>query len=282
MQELSRMMLFRLLQDDENIPQNVKEVIAVNECILKGIEELFIIRDSERQNMLETRNSITSAVRFSDIQSALTRNISELLQKRFETISVRDVERFAVNLSRRVERIGASRDQTDRAKTMFNRVIKDLAEFSKMVIPAIKEYSLGKEKTEEMPQVFLSHAYDDCLYAYALFHFFYDAGIYLYVGWMHNDDINDGRQLKSILQDELEESQQLLLLRTPNSELDIKGKQSIRPWCSWEVGNYYGKNNGNEKFFLNLYSKNVYENIQLHGMKLLTGVSGGRMFGVDI
>lgn len=65
---------------------------------------------------------------------------------------------------------------------------------------------------------------------------------------MHNEIEEDGRIVKNMLQTRLEESSQLLFLRTLNSELDIQGKQMQRPWCAWKLGNFYRKESGEEMY----------------------------------
>lgn len=130
---------------------------------------------------------------------------------------------------------------------------------------------------EDKPQVFLSHAYADKIYTILLFYYFYVHGIYLYVDWMHQEKQTDGRVLKRTLQKELSDSCQLLFLRSANSEMNIRGKHHIRPWCSWELGNFYSLKHSCEKYFLNLYSVDGYADMHLDGMKLLKGIVGGKL-----
>ena len=169
------------------------------------------------------------------------------------------------------------------SRGLFNQVINELGAFNEKTVLR-EELPRQCLEREGMNQVFLSHAYDDRLYAGALFDFFYHRGIYLYVDWMHHDEIKEGKKLKTILTQELSRSEQLLFLRTINSELNISGKQYLRPWCSWELGNFYRKN-GAEKYLINLYSVQDYGNsndIMLHGLKLYTGTSNGLLLGREI
>lgn len=99
---------------------------------------------------------------------------------------------------------------------------------------------------------------------------------------MHNEIENGGREVKRIFQMRLDESMQLLFLRTQNSELDIQGKQMIRPWCAWELENFYGKKHGEEKYINNLYSVYCYSNILIHGLKLYTGFQGNKLKEIEI
>lgn len=101
---------------------------------------------------------------------------------------------------------------------------------------------------------------------------------------MNQKDQKDGRVLKNNLENALADSEQLLFIRSVNSELDINGKHIIRPWCSWELGNFYTKNK-DEKYFINLYSVRDYKdksNIQIHGMKLFQDVVGQKLTGPAI
>lgn len=112
------------------------------------------------------------------------------------------------------------------------------------------------EKPEEWNQVFLSHAFSDKLYAFVLFYKLYREGIYLYVDWMHNGELNPN-VIKEALAKALDESEQLLLLRTPNSELSVKGSQMIRGWCSWELGYFYARDDKrSELYYLEQYDLN--------------------------
>lgn len=97
-------------------------------------------------------------------------------------------------------------------------------------------------------KVFLSHAYDDRILALALFIEFYKNNIYLYVDWMHNGIINNGIHLKDTLERELLESDNLVLLRTPNSE--INGNGNLRQWCAWEIGCFRGNHSNKCKSYL--------------------------------
>lgn len=171
------------------------------------------------------------------------------------------------------------RKQNQNSRNLFNKIINSLDVINDKLISRneLPEYMMDKC---DFPQVFLSHAYDDRLYALTLFIYFYNRNIYLYVDWMHNDKINDGIELKHSLKSELELSDQLLFLRTLNNELDIQGKHMLRQWCAWELGNFYYKSQ--EKYMINLYSVDKYNNSQLHGLKLYTGTEGSRLIGSEI
>ena len=110
---------------------------------------------------------------------------------------------------------------------------------------------------QNMPKVFLSHAYTDQPVTMSLFKYLYKNNIYLYVDWMHNTKMQT-LKLKNSLIRELNSSHQILFLRTLNSELKLRGgNNQIRQWCAWEIGcfdciNQYNNNNNN-KFYFNVY-----------------------------
>ena len=147
-------------------------------------------------------------------------------------------------------------------------------------IPVDPEMYKGKIQT----YAFLSHAYVDKLYCIALFKYFIDNGIYLYIDWMHHREADNGLDLKRTLGHELCRSEQLLFLRSPNSELQLKGNKSVRSWCSWELGYFASQTHPDEPWFgeeylLNLYYNGPYYNLMLHGMRELTNIQNSRMIG---
>lgn len=142
---------------------------------------------------------------------------------------------------------------------------------------------LKKEFFEEnTSNVFLSYAFDDRLYTYALYIYMKSRGVNLFVDWMHNGAINDGRQIKRNISKEIEKADQFLFMRTMNSEFNVRGG-NIRQWCAWELGQFYNYSKGEDNaFVINLYSKNNKTNSQnnmLHGMKVLSSINNCRLHG---
>lgn len=78
---------------------------------------------------------------------------------------------------------------------------------------------------------------------------------FLYVNWMW-DRVNSNSSItKSKLERALADSEQLLFLRTTNSELRVRGNNnSVRQWCAWEIGNYYNKHK-DEKYYTSFYDR---------------------------
>lgn len=128
-------------------------------------------------------------------------------------------------------------------------------------------------------RVFLSYAFKDRLYAFCLFIYMYFKGIFLYVDFLFCGKLNSGVDIKKNLHNQLSLSNQLLFLRSINSELSIRGNANIRGWCSWELGTFYTNKSMNKdaKFYINLYSKKgkKINNKQLDGIRPLTNIVGG-------
>lgn len=271
MEQLSRVQLYQRLID-KDISEKLSDVLRININILSGVEENFLTSDQRNESKEIDYFYLIDRIR----------NNAEMLGVDNQNISYSSVIKLKENIKKIVfdyeEKEGAFKRN---ARNLFNRLINELGRFNSKIIDSV-EYLGDMRQKSDMKQVFLSHAYDDKVYSLALFLYFYEQGIYLYVGWMHNEDMLDGRELKIELQRQLDKSSQLLFLRTLNSELDIQGKQMLRPWCAWELGNFYCGKHGGEKYLLNLYSVDCYKNIQLHGLKLYTGVVGNMLQGIEI
>ena len=112
----------------------------------------------------------------------------------------------------------------------------------------------GKEETEIpfeklsrkklQKRVFLSYSVKDKLYTLLLFTLAKKYNVFLSVDWMINDVDEDGSNLKNVLFRVLNSADNLLFLRTLNSEFNVKGVAQVRQWCSWEIGTFYHKNDG--------------------------------------
>lgn len=128
--------------------------------------------------------------------------------------------------------------------------------------------------------VFLSYAYTDKLYTIGLFLFFEKRGILLFIDWMNNPEHLSGYELKVSLNKALTKCEQLLFLRSVNSELSIRGSSQIRQWCSWEIGNYYCKR-PSEKFYTAIYedkvNPNYKRNLMLSTFAPLNDIQSGKM-----
>ena len=275
MESLSRLQLYRDMLSNERRQIYTSDQIAVlkvNVELLSGIEELFLSQD-EFPEQKEIKDPL--------ILDILRNNISKT---RENMVTDKEANRLLSKLDKLVnEYANKKENEAQNSRNLFNKIINELGEYNSKPLKDGEMPTPNREK-EGKAQVFLSHAYDDKLYAWALFEYFYSHGIYLYVDWMHHEKMVDGIKLKMDLQKELDGSEQLLFLRTINSELNIQGKQMLRSWCAWELGNFY-RNKSDEKYMINLYSVESYKNhfsIQLHGLKLYTGISSGLLSGMLI
>lgn len=272
MEQLSRVQLYQNLIQ-KNISESFVTVLRVNICILLGVEELFLTSDEGNEILVPDFTQLTRRIRDNIERMEMVDNIE---WSDYAVSRLRDSILKMINDYERKDKATLKN-----ARNLFNKLINALADYNDKMIDSDIEFE-QREREDGMPQVFLSHAYDDKAYSLALFDYFYERGIYLYVGWMHNDIEEDGRIVKNMLQTRLDESDQLLFLRTINSELDIQGKQMLRPWCAWELGNFYRRESGEEKYLINLYSVDCYSNPLIHGLKLFTGVSENRLQGTEI
>ncbi|MGT2910768.1 hypothetical protein ACVR1I_03510 [Streptococcus cameli] len=133
-------------------------------------------------------------------------------------------------------------------------------------------------------QVFLSHAYADRIYTLGLFLYFYDKGIYLYIDWMHQSQGLLTKKIKNNLIMAIDNSIQLLFLRTLNSELGLQGgSRQIREWCAWEIGafDYKSNNTSGGGFYIDRYRQNrqVRSRSQLiQDYQPLRAIKNGRLY----
>lgn len=117
-------------------------------------------------------------------------------------------------------------------------------------------------------KVFLSYAYDDKFYTLLLFNFALEKNVFLCVDWIINKEISkNGIKLKKILKYTLNKCDKLLFLRSISSEFYVKGSLQVRQWCSWEIGLFHLKNNGDKNSSI----------LQLVDIKKISGKKDPRM-----
>ena len=238
----------------------VFELASFNMGILQNIEPLFL-----KENMLDR-----------EADEALSDTLNNIDRNEFlYSLGVDNYDGF-------INKINEIQNSKRKSRNKFNALIKALSDFNDTVLDRFNEtnehelfesqiFKNNGISTEK--QVFLSYAYEDKLYTIALYVYFRQYNIYLYIDWMHNGKTKDGIWLKQNLHQALVNSEQLIFLRTPNSELKIGGNNYIRPWCSWELGNFYDRVGSKEKFYIDLYSHEESENMQLSGIKVLRSIS---------
>lgn len=191
-----------------------------------------------------------------------------------------------INNGRFVEKIEkAIKKQMDR-KHIKNISETTFAELFKFLVIAISKYQgkiinenyLGVSYNIDLSKMdkktFLSYAYDDKGLTQALFYYFYLNSGYLYVNWMWSGVNKNSSETKEDIENELKTSDQLLFLRTPNSELQLSRYKSIRQWCAWEIGNYYTKHK-DKKYYTDFYETGKSHNDILDTFKSMKNVSKG-------
>lgn len=251
-----------------------KELFIINHILLKNIEDFF------PKNEISYEKKKTSKT----MKENLEKNTQELIDTRFKFIDISNLIKESKKITENWYK------KSTKVENLFNRIVKVLIKFSNEVLEIhyltemrnLKGMVQNKYNDEiGFKRVFLSYAYEDLTYTIALFFYLYEHNILLYIDWMHNEAIDDGIILKDSLNTALSSSEQLLFLRSINSELNIGGFKSIRKWCSWEVGNFYSNSTGNntQKYFLNLYGELPLGNLHLHGFSLLDSISNSRLIG---
>lgn len=220
--------------------------------LIKEVEKDFSISNRKRKVGNQQKYRITN-----NLNNILKNNneLNELIENT-DQISVGDFgerpQKIEVDLSeKKIEKF----IKLGRPEYLFKDFLKATEASADYVIDEILSKEPDKfdiKNTNGNPQAFLSHAFKDRVFTFALFCFFYSRDIYLYIDWMHNQKIDNGADLKKNLSKMLDESESLIFVSTINSELSILGASSIRQWCSWEIGLFYSKNR--DKFLIRVYS----------------------------
>ncbi|WP_455105170.1 hypothetical protein [Peptostreptococcus sp.] len=256
----------------------IDNLLRFNIYILDGIENYFLISNDDSIISIDT-SELTKVyldkVNYIDInfyKGIISRN------------DIKKMQSIVDNNENKIE------DTTKKGRNkdiyyLFNSIINVLNEINNKVLDGLKIQSNYFSRDSEVlgkrfrNQVFLSHAFDDKLYTFSLFVFMLEEDIFLYVDWIFSPEFDNGEWIKLNLSERILDSDQLLFLRTVNSELSIRGSGNIRGWCSWELGTFYSIKNKNDKFYIELYRSktNQKRNKQLDGIKPLKGIDSGRL-----
>lgn len=247
-----------------------------------------IIRQSDALLELEEEQEICdmyldSARLLRGFEEEINNSISFLERDRF-------LYRFEDNMSeiRNLEFVQFVRNYLEREKNKkqkkkvlsfqdeFRFLLKAITAYQETIIRDDLFLGLNLDRLKEnRKQTFLSYAYYDKGLTTALFMYFLQKNGFLYVNWMWNGVNGNGTVTKRVLESALDDSDQFLFLRTTNSEMHIQGNnQSIRQWCSWEIGNFYTKHNEN-KFYTSFYDKEEPRNDILDSFKAMKEVRNG-------
>lgn len=289
MQELTRKELYsNMVSNIENIIdlnfedienwRTITSIYEINIILLNNIEEKFFdfkFDNNEKADIIQ--------ILYTNLD-----NLKSEISRRNISIEDKKIDKISKNLYAFIDKaVNTKLKPTN----IFNGVLKILNDWSGEILKEymyfLKELAQRKKKLN-FKKIFLSYAYEDNLYTFALFYYMYSKNLYLYVDWLHNDKIPNVHQLKTSLHDNLKSSDQLLFLQSSNMELYIAGNPSIKSWCAWELGNFYHKNiaqnlhqssetnvlKGHLKFYISIYkSHSNKKHMILEGLKELTSIS---------
>lgn len=291
MENISRIEVYRYLASnslDIGLSEKLRSLLEINLTFLEGLEDIFLKEHEDRPEELKNRT-------YRDDFSSYYR-VHDILMSNISMLSELDIPQY-IQIEEFIEEIQQLAEKEQKEKVLFERMIKRLNKFNDKHIKDISDffdnrYIYPKQKNistdfyidkikryynkKIYTRVFLSYAHTDKLYTGALYCYFLGKGIELYIDWMHNPYLKDGQVLKQKLRENLAQSEQFLFLRSVNSELHLGGSYYVRPWCAWELGNYY-EHIKNEKYYISLYGTPPRNNMQLDGLKMLKGIHSGRL-----
>ncbi|HEL9598552.1 TPA: hypothetical protein ACGOW9_001396 [Streptococcus suis] len=244
------------IEKENEVPALQKLISEINLLVeLTDNIESWIIRSVEQEKFILTEHDFKKLMNdlLEKIEKITNEKLKEKLQKKL--VFAHEENHKNINSQNYSKLL---RKQFAKLYSILVKYQDESIHFSDDMIKLINN-RFGTERNGFV-QVFLSHAYLDRLYTLGLFKFFYDKGVYLYIDWMHNTASNQQNvvPLKQLLGQELDNSNQLLFLRTINSELSISGgNHQVRQWCSWEIG-YFEKSKGlnsqnNKLFYIDAY-----------------------------
>lgn len=214
--------------------QLVKNMYYDSAQLIRGFEDIINYR--ERMPQME------------EFQEILDRNA-------YEVQNLLLVQRVTNQMQQMSEKTREKLTPSNSFKTYFRYLLKAIADYQEEVIESnFIGLSVDESIRTARKQTFLSYAYLDKGLTQALFYYFWLRSGFLYVNWMWDGVNNHSSITKENLEDVLKDSNQFLFLRTTNSELRIRGNNSIRQWCAWEIGNFYTKHK-EEKYYTSFYDK---------------------------
>ena len=212
---------------------SVKNMYYDSARLLRGFED--IINNGERMPQME------------EYQAMFDRNVKEVQNLVFVHRVTNQIQQ---QMSKKMEK---EQSFSNLFKTYFKYLLKAIADYQEEVIETnFIEISDDESIRTARKKTFLSYAYYDKGLTQALFYYFWRRSGLLYVNWMWDGVNNHSSVTKEKLEEALKDSNQFLFLRTTNSELRIRGNNSIRQWCAWEIGNFYTKHK-EEKYYKGNY-----------------------------
>ena len=258
--------------------------------VVKELENILFLLDSNETDLIEVVLKLQDELRYFQLIDFVDNFDNKDLQKLLDEISLwlnkkekllaeiellsnneKELEEQSLSVKNNAEKRSSIENKKRKIKIDIRRIISKVLDTITelqnekikdigidVIVKIIRENDKYKD-LENKNRVFLSHAFVDKLYTLGLFLYFYDQNVYLYVDWMHQPKNSKTKKLKDNLIQEIKKSDQLLFLRTLNSELALQGgKRQIREWCAWEIGTFDYKTNGldESRFYIDRFRQN--------------------------
>ena len=243
----SRFDLIEHFRDEEQIHNLLINLLKFNRVLLNKTEPIFY--DSDSNKIIDEKSNVKES---NAVIKSLYESVDDLRNEYFV------IESLSLGFDE-IQKLLDGIHEVKNEKNQFNYLLKGLISITDKVLHQNNEIDDIKRIIRKMPshgmsRVFLSYAYEDHLYTLILFYYFYSKGIYLYIDWLHNDAISRGIKIKNIIHHEMNYCSQLLFLPSINMELQLQGNNGVSPWCAWELGNFYRKHDGQNKYYINIYN----------------------------
>ena len=283
--------------------------------VVKGLENILFLLDSNETDLIEVVLKLQDELRYFQLIDFVDNFDNKDLQKLLDEISLwlnkkekllaeiellsnneKKLEEQSLSVKNNAEKRSSIENKKRKIKIDIRRIIsKVLDTITELQNKQIKDIDIDvivkiiRENDEykdlgNKNRVFLSHAFVDKLYTLGLFLYFYDQNVYLYVDWMHQPKNSKTKKLKDNLIQEIKKSDQLLFLRTLNSELALQGgKRQIREWCAWEIGTFDYKTNGldESRFYIDRFRQNKQSKSRsqlIQDFQPLVGIKNGSLY----
>ena len=283
--------------------------------VVKELENILFLLDSNETDLIEVVLKLQDELRYFQLIDFVDNFDNKDLQKLLDEISLwlkkkekllAEIELLSNNEKKLEEQSLSVKNNAEKRSSIENKKRKikiDIRRIISKVLDTITELQNEKIKDigidvivkiirendkykdlENKNRVFLSHAFVDKLYTLGLFLYFYDQNVYLYVDWMHQPKNSKTKKLKGNLIQEINKSDQLLFLRTLNSELALQGgKRQIREWCAWEIGTFDYKTNGldESRFYIDRFRQNKQSKSRsqlIQDFQPLVGIKNGSLY----
>lgn len=283
--------------------------------VVKELENILFLLDSNETDLIEVVLKLQDELRYFQLIDFVDNFDNKDLQKLLDEISLwlkkkekllaeiellsnneKKLEEQSLSVKNNAEKRSSIENKKRKIKIDIRRIISKILDTITelqnkqikdididVIVKIIRENDKYKDLRKKN-QVFLSHAFVDRLYTLGLFLYFFEQNVYLYVDWMHQPKNSKTKKLKGNLIQEINKSDQLLFLRTLNSELALQGgKRQIREWCAWEIGTFDYKTNGldESRFYIDRFRQNRQSKSKsqlIQDFQPLLGIKNGSLY----